>query len=117
MKNEFDKAVANLRQDPTFSAAYDRQALIIGIAQMIRQWRKDVDLTQVQLAERLNMHQTAISRLESSENDSIPSIKTLRDIAHACEKQLLLSAVSIENSADIVNKTNLEVQQDKVLAI
>ena len=90
--SSFKGAVEELLQDPGLREAYDRQAAIIHIAQLIRAWRKSAGLTQTELAKRIHTKQTVISRLESSENDKMPNIETLAEIAHACNMRLVLGS-------------------------
>ncbi|MGM8366020.1 helix-turn-helix domain-containing protein [Virgibacillus sp. W0181] len=52
------------------------------------QKRKELGLTQRDLAERANLHQTAIARLEKE--GAIPRLDTLEKVAHALELQLTL---------------------------
>ena len=81
--SKFDAAVNELLQEPQLREAYDQQAAIIRVAQMIRHWRNDAGLTQSELAKRVNTKQAVISRLESSENENMPNLDSLIQIAHA----------------------------------
>lgn len=92
MKSSIDEAIDELIQDPKLKEAYDRQASIIHVAHMILEWRQSAGLTQSELAKLLNTKQAVISRLESSENDNMPNLDTLIEIAHACKKRLVLGA-------------------------
>jgi transcriptional regulator with XRE-family HTH domain len=87
-----NETIANILDRPSGKAASERQTLIVEVAHMIRAWRVEAGLTQAELANRIGTGQTAISKLESYDNDHIPSVSTLIDIAHACGRQLLLGS-------------------------
>lgn len=94
------KAVNHLREkSPRANLAYERQVAIIQVAKMVRQLRESAGLTQQQLADRLGTQQAAISRLESSENDSLPTLTTMLEIAHACNRQLVVGSRESEQAA------------------
>ncbi|BAZ93777.1 transcription regulator [Thiohalobacter thiocyanaticus] len=94
--SKIDSAINQLIQEPEAKEAFDEQAAIIRVAQMVREWRKAAQITQTELAERVHTTQTAISRLESSDNESLPNLGTLIEIAHACDQRLLLGAEGIK---------------------
>lgn len=100
--SEFDAAINELLQEPQLKEAYDQQAAITHVAQMIRLWRGDAGLTQSELAKRVNTKQAVISRLESSDNESMPNLETLIQIAHACGQRLLLGA---EDARHLMNES------------
>lgn len=81
-----------MHADPTVKAGYERRKEIIAIARMIRSWRQEAKLTQEALAERLDMKQSAIARLESLDNDSVPNIDTLKRIAEKCGARMIIGA-------------------------
>jgi transcriptional regulator with XRE-family HTH domain len=76
-------------QDPAFAGAYEdarsRSALL---AQLIKV-RKDLKLTQKQVAERMGTTQSAISELEGGASD--PQFSTLQRYARAVTAKLVLS--------------------------
>jgi len=98
--SRFDTAINELLQEPQLKEAYDQQAAIIRVAQLIRHWRDDAGLTQEELAERAHTKQTVISRLESSDNENMPNLGTLIEIAHACGQRLLLGTEDIRHLAN-----------------
>ena len=51
------------------------------VGRRIKQVRKELGLTQEQLAEKVNMHYTTISRIETG--DSNPPVQTISKIAKA----------------------------------
>ncbi len=90
MSIDAEVSIEKLRKNARFRKSYNRRAAIINIARLIRKLRTNANLTQSQLAERLNTTQTAISRLESFENDRLPNLVTLMNIAHECGHSLTL---------------------------
>ncbi len=51
------------------------------VGKRIKRARKDMEMTQEELAEKVNMHYTTISRIETG--DSNPPIQTIAKIAKA----------------------------------
>ncbi len=104
MKSNFDAAIDELVQDPIIKEAYDRQVRKVQVARIIYESRINAGLTQLELAKRLHTKQTVISRLESSENDSMPNLDTLIEIVHACNKRLVLGTDDATDDANIKNE-------------
>lgn len=96
-KSRINYAINKLLEDDTAKTAYDRQAAIIEITQMIRKWRVDANLSQKRLAYILGTKQSVISRLESSDNESFPNLDTVISIAHACNKRFLIGFDELTN--------------------
>ncbi|VAW31955.1 hypothetical protein MNBD_CHLOROFLEXI01-5007 [hydrothermal vent metagenome] len=59
------------------------KATLLGDVSLIRAWREYFDLTQQALAQRANMAQSALARLERS--DSKPRTATLKKLAAAMD--------------------------------
>lgn len=68
-------------KDPEYRAAYAESFLDLWIATQIRALREQRGLSQAALAEKAEMKQTAISRLEDINHS--PSINTLKRLARA----------------------------------
>jgi ribosome-binding protein aMBF1 (putative translation factor) len=73
-------------QDPSFRAAYDALEEEFAFAAQITGARAKANLTQEELAQRMNATQSAIARLESGR--SAPSRTTLRKFAKATGTRL-----------------------------
>jgi ribosome-binding protein aMBF1 (putative translation factor) len=68
-----------LRTDPEFRAAWERTALARGVAVALVRYRVEHDLSQRDLAKRLQMKQPQVARLELGEIN--PSMDTLMRVA------------------------------------
>ena len=79
-----------LKTDTDFSKHYAREQLINNIAEMIVNARKNVHLTQSELAKKVGTTQSVISRIESGNSAFIPSLETLVRIAAAINMKLQL---------------------------
>jgi len=77
-----------MMRNPEFRNEYEKLEPSYHIAELIIQARLDADLTQEQLAERLDTKQANISRLESGTYN--PSIKLLRKVAKATGHNLVI---------------------------
>lgn len=115
--SKFDAAINELLQEPSLREAYDQQAAIIHVAQMIRHWRDEASLTQSELAKRVNTKQAVISRLESSDNESMPNLETLIQIAHACGQRLLLGAEDAGHLANALEADEVGDYHENLLAL
>lgn len=75
-------------KNPDFKRQYEREILINAIAKMIVDLRHSAKLTQLQLAKKAGTTQAVIARLESGEDERIPSIDLLARIATASHAKL-----------------------------
>lgn len=73
------------KKDPKFAEAFDREMLLLEMAQEVKKLRKKRKLTQRSLAKKAGITQSVIARLESTENTRIPSYGLLKRIANALE--------------------------------
>ena len=89
--SDFRKHLADSMEDPKFAAEWDAQATERGIMRKVAQARIDAGISQKELAERCNMRQSNLSRLENG--NANPSVETLRRIAHGLGKRLEISFV------------------------
>ena len=71
--------------DPEFQAAYDALETEYVLLRELLQARRDVGLTQAEVAERMGTKAPAVTRLETSLSGSrhSPTIATLKKYAHA----------------------------------
>ena len=77
---------AEWRKDPDYVAAYDALEGEFALAAQIIGARARANLTQAELAERMNTSQSAVARLESGR--SRPSVTTLEKLAKATGSKL-----------------------------
>ncbi len=77
---------AEWHKDPEYVAAYDALEEEFALASTIIGARAHANLSQAELAERMNTSQSAIARLESGR--SRPSTRTLRKLAEATGMRL-----------------------------
>ncbi|NKB59021.1 MAG: helix-turn-helix domain-containing protein [Alphaproteobacteria bacterium] len=77
------------KKDPEFRAEYDALEEEFALAAALIDARKQADLTQEEIAERMGTSQTAIARLEGDKGN--PSIKTLRRYAEATGTRLKIT--------------------------
>ena len=84
-----------------------QEKLIESISKNISKWRKRNELTQAQLAEKLNIETETISRLERGKH--LPSLVTLHKIADQFSISIAEWRWCINNSkkTDAVTQTNL----------
>jgi len=88
-----------LEADPELREEWDRLEFARTIASLVIAYRADHDLTQTQLARLLEMHQSAVARLESGEHE--PTLPTLLRLARVLDTRfhIEITPVRIEVSA------------------
>ncbi len=79
-------------KDPEFRKAFDEEEVYAYLAIQIAKIRQKKDLTQKELAKRLQTTQQTISRLEDINNRRL-SLKTLIKVAHVLDKRLKVEFV------------------------
>ncbi|MCG5078787.1 helix-turn-helix domain-containing protein [Paraburkholderia tagetis] len=72
-----------LMTDPEFRAGYEQQGQLVRFGRIMRGARESQGLTQAQLASRLEISQSEISRLEKGEGVNGPTFERLVAFAHA----------------------------------
>jgi len=77
------------KKDPAFRAEYEALEEEFALAAALIEARKHADLTQEQMAERMETSQAAIARLEGDKGN--PSLKTLRRYAAATGTRLKIT--------------------------
>ncbi|NQT35845.1 MAG: helix-turn-helix transcriptional regulator [Planctomycetes bacterium] len=95
-KNLAEAIRHRLASNKELAAAVDDERLNISVGSAIYEARTNAGLTQQQLADRVNMHQTAIARLENADYNR-HSLKTLQRIAGALGARVRV--VFVEQSA------------------
>ncbi len=83
LKTADEVLAAELDADPALREKWDRLELARTIAHMVMAYRADHDLTQTQFARILEMHQSAVARLESGEHE--PTLPTLLRLARVLD--------------------------------
>jgi len=86
-----DRLKKDLR-DPEFRRAFNEEEVCVSLAIQIAKIRQKKNITQQELARRLQTTQQNISRLENIDNRSC-SLKTLIKVAHALDKRLKVELV------------------------
>lgn len=84
----FDEYVAKKLKNPEFRTEYDALEPEFAIVHAMIEARKNAGLTQTQLAEKIGIDQSDISRLENGEGN--PSLRTLKRLAAAMDMRLKL---------------------------
>lgn len=84
------------------AAAVDAERLSISVGSAIYEARTGAGLTQQQLAERVNMHQSAIARLENANYDRY-TLKTLQRIASALDTRVHVAFVRQSATKSVVS--------------
>ncbi|MFI3141676.1 MAG: helix-turn-helix transcriptional regulator [Clostridia bacterium] len=93
MKNFNDYLQENL-QNPEFKKEYDALDANYEIVRQIIKARNEQNLTQQQLAEKIGIRQSNISRLESGNYN--PSIELLKKVAFGLGKELHIEFKDVE---------------------
>lgn len=78
--------LAEKMQDPDFLAAYEEMDPDFLIAEALLDYRLANDMTQKELAKKIGINRSDLSKLESA--DANPTLKTLKKIAKALERKL-----------------------------
>lgn len=81
-----EESFARWRKDPEYVAAYDALEDEFAFAHQVIAARARANLTQAELAERMNTSQSSIARLESGR--ARPSVSTLERLAAATGSKL-----------------------------
>ncbi len=84
---------AKLERNPEVKRRAEQKERMFDLAMEVRKLREDAGLTQKTLAARIGTKQSAISRVESGQYKSSPSISLLESVAMACGKRLEISFV------------------------
>ena len=93
----FDKLDATIKKvikhDDKLRFEYEEERLNLIIAGTVYQLRKDAGLTQKQLADKVGIPQTFISRIENPESKKRTTLETLAKVVNAFEKQIMIEIV------------------------
>jgi transcriptional regulator with XRE-family HTH domain len=106
MKNKqaipFGEVFADLEQDEEFKKADRQLKPYYELVKAIVQRRSELGLTQKDLAEKANTHQSRISKIESAEHDI--RISTLVQIAEALESEVSIRLIPIEKPIPVIGE-------------
>jgi ribosome-binding protein aMBF1 (putative translation factor) len=80
-----------MRKGTTYRRSFERTLHQIDLALLVREMREEADMTQVELAKRIDTTQSVIARLEDAEYTG-HSLAMLERIATACGVALKLHA-------------------------
>ena len=89
--DDFDKYLKEQMENPAFKQEWDNGEMEHQLMVMVLKARSEQNLTQSELAERIGIRQSNISRIEKGQ--AMPSIATLNKIAHGLGKQLQIKFV------------------------
>lgn len=101
-----------LMQNPEFRAGYEQQAQLVRFGQMMRAARENQDLTQTQLADRLGIGQSEVSRLEKGEGVNGPTFERIVAFAHALGLKLV---VGFSEEPDVSDAPSTESSGPRML--
>lgn len=90
-----EDALKEKMKEPGFRAEYDALEPEFAIIQAMIDARKNSGFTQKQLSDMTGIDQSDISRIESG--NANPSLKTLKRLASAMDKKLVISFIPIAN--------------------
>jgi|GEM_PF-543491 len=85
-KNMFYKDVAKYMKNPEFKEGVRKETMILRLADELSHQRRNMHLTQKQLADKVGMNQQEISRLESGSQNA--TLDTLMKVAEGLGKKL-----------------------------
>jgi ribosome-binding protein aMBF1 (putative translation factor) len=83
-----EEVLAGELRDPAFRKEWERTALARWLAVEVAHYRAENGLSQRQLAERLDVHQPDVARMESGEHT--PSLERLIRIANGLDIELMI---------------------------
>lgn len=90
-----DKLIKKIMADPEARAEYEAFQLHLELAEQLKQCRLKANMTQAQVADRMQTYKPTISRMESATSSTkhSPSLITLLKYAHAvdCELKIIFT--------------------------
>ena len=91
---QFDELLSELEKDPEFRNARRRIKPYFDLLKDILRRRKKLAITQKELADRANTHQSRISKIESGEHDI--RLSTIISIAEALNAEVKIQLIPYE---------------------
>lgn len=95
-----DRLIAKSARNPAFRQGQHERSRVLEAAKLMRAIRIGAGLTQTQLAERMNIPQAQISRLEAGVGRRGPTVDMLARISEACSSRLVLASVPMGEVVD-----------------
>ncbi len=92
MKNRLERAEKHLNEklkNPEFREVYELERVKVALAQKIAETRDEHNLTQSELAEKMNVSQQFISQIESGESNL--TLETLLKLAQSLNTGIMIS--------------------------
>jgi len=102
LKTSDELLAEQLATDPAFRAEWERTALARGVAVALVRYRAEHDLAQRDLAERLEMTQPQVARLERG--DTNPNMETLMRLAGGLDIEFTIDVRPARSKARLVTK-------------
>jgi len=93
-------------RDPGFREEWEKTALARWLAVEVAHYRANHDLSQRQLAERLEVHQSDVARMETGEHT--PTLERLIRVARGLDIELMIDICPQEKAAKLPRKRALE---------
>jgi transcriptional regulator with XRE-family HTH domain len=84
--------------DPDFRRGREEQSILIRLGNLLRDARIAMELNQGQVAERLGVAQSEISRIETAQGLNGPTFVTLLNYARVVKVDVVLHARSLDRS-------------------
>jgi transcriptional regulator with XRE-family HTH domain len=88
-----DQLLRERFKDPEARHRFEREKMRLEMAEIVRRLREEAGLSQQELAEKLEVAQPMVARIENGREERLPTCDTLMRIAAATGKQLILSFV------------------------
>jgi ribosome-binding protein aMBF1 (putative translation factor) len=80
-------------RDPSLQFEYDREMFRLRMAELVRSQRQTMRMTQLQLAKRIGVPQSFISRIEDPKSAKRPNLQTYAKVAKALKKRVVIQLV------------------------
>lgn len=97
-----DEMRAEALKDPEIAAEYAKFSLQLEIAEQLKKLRKAQHLTLVDVATLMGTSETALSRFESAQSNTVPKLSTIEKYARAlgCNIEFRITPKSKKKSTD-----------------
>jgi len=79
----FDSFLKSKLKDKEFKLSFEEVKMHLKIARVVEELRINANLTQAQLAERANVSQPMIARIERGDQNRVPTLSTINKVLSA----------------------------------